>query len=127
MGPLHHSKVVQVPKRNRSKSRFEDSYSLAQARQINNWSDKQARKELDELLAKNVDLVEERSRETFRREFWEMADPALKGALPSILAHTKRIMETEPSGTKKRFQHEFLKTCRLAKRMGISAALKRTS
>jgi hypothetical protein len=97
-------------------------YSLASAAQTSNWGNERKTAEFEQWAAKNPDLVKGNSKDTARREFMYMTDPALNGCLPSILAATKQVMEAEPPGTKKRFQHEFLKICTHARKVGLAAA-----
>jgi hypothetical protein len=113
-----------VPKRNRTKSRFEEMYSLAVTSHTNNWSDQKTERELEELLAKNDDLVDEGAKSTARLEFAAMADPRLRGALATIRAWTQRLMDSKPPGASQRFQHEFLKMCRQARKMGVAETIR---
>jgi hypothetical protein len=113
-----------MPKRNRTKSRLEDMYSLAVASHTNNWRHERTAGELEVLLAKNTDLLDEKARNVARDEFWDMADSALRGALPRIRQLTEQLMKLEPPGTKKRFQHEFLKICRKARKQGLHVAIR---
>jgi hypothetical protein len=98
-------------------------YALAVTAHKNNWTANQISKELDELLARNEDLVDDRAKETARLEFHAMADPSLAGVLPAIRASTERYMAAKPAGTSQRFQHEFLKRCRQARKLGVAAVL----
>jgi hypothetical protein len=110
-----------MAKRSRTRSRFEEMYALAVTAHKNGWIAEQSAKELEELLARNPDLVDDGAKETARLEFRAMADPSLAGALPSIRAATERYMANKPAGTSARFHHEFLKRCRLARKQGIAA------
>jgi len=98
-------------------------YALAVAAHTNGWKATQISKELEDLLARNEDLVDEKAKETARLEFRAMVDPCLSGALPAIRASTERYMASKLAGTSHRFQHEFLKKCRQARKLGIAAAL----
>src|SRR5689334_11786518 len=118
------SSLTEMPKRNRTKSRFEDMYSLAVTSHTNNWTHDRAARELDVLLAKNLDLLDVRARHVARNEFWDMADGALPGALPRIRQLTERLMSLEPPGTSKRFHHEFVKICREARKRGLDVAIR---
>jgi hypothetical protein len=110
-----------MTKRNRTKLRFEGMYSLAVTSHINNWSEQKTVRELEEVLAKNADLVDEGAKNTARLEFSAMADSSLRGALPTIRCLTERLMDSKPPGAKQRFQHEFLKLCRQARKIGVAA------
>lgn len=112
-----------MAKRNRTKSRFEDMYALAVTSHNNSWPDNQTKKELEELLARNEDLVDDQAKDTARLEFHAMADPRLAGALPAIRSSTERFMAGQPAGTSQRFQHEFLRRCRQARKLGVASAL----
>src|SRR6185312_4437320 len=82
------SKRPYMVKRNRSKSRFEDMYHLPVTAHTNNWSSEQVRQQREELIVRNHDLVDEKARETARREFDDIVNPGLAGALPAIHALT---------------------------------------
>jgi hypothetical protein len=99
-------------------------YHLAVTAHTNNWSSEQVRQQREELIVRNHDLVDEKARETARREFDDIVNPGLAGALPAIHALTEKIMFLQPAGGSKRFQHEFLKICRRAKKVGVAAALR---
>src|SRR5437764_810189 len=113
-----------MPKRNRTKQRFDDMYALAVASHTNNWPYEQTANELADLLARNADLVDEKARKVARDEFWDMAHVSLRGALPRIRQLTQELMAREAAGTKLRFQHEFFKICRQARKEGLPAALR---
>ena len=76
------------------------------------------------VLAKNLDLLDEKARNVARDEFWDMADGALRGALPRIRLLTEQLMSLEPPGTSKRFHHEFVKICRKARKQGLDVAIR---
>ena len=80
-----------MAKRNRTKSRFEDMYALAVTSHNNSWPDNQTKKELEELLARNEDLVDDQAKDTARLKFHAMAEPRLAGALPAIRSSTKDL------------------------------------
>jgi hypothetical protein len=113
-----------MPKRNRTKSRFADMFHLAVSAHTNNWSADRCEQELEDLLAKNEDLLDERAKNTARSEFRVMADPKLSGSLPKIQALTDQVMDAEPPGTSRRFQHEFLNICRKVLKLGVGAAVR---
>ena len=110
-----------MPKRNRTKSRFSDMFHLAVSAHTNNWSNDRCEQEQEDLLAKNEDLLDERAKNTARSEFRVMADPKLSGLLPKIQALTEQVMDAEPPGTSRRFQHEFLNICRKVLKFGVGA------
>ena len=82
--------TVYVPKRKRTKSRIDDMFHLAASAHTNNWSAERTDQEFEEWLAKNDDLLDERSRKTARDEFRDMANHRLKGSLPKIRALTNK-------------------------------------
>lgn len=90
----------------------------------NNWPVEKANSEYEELIAKNDDLLDEKARNTARLEFQVMIDPCLKGALPTIRDRTQRLMDSKPPGVNQRFQHEFLKLCRQARKIGVAATIR---
>jgi hypothetical protein len=99
-------------------------FHLAVSAHTNNWSADRCEQELEDLLAKNEDLLDERAKNTARSEFRVMADPKLSGSLPKIQALTDQVMDAEPPGTSRRFQHEFLNICRKVLKLGVGAAVR---
>lgn len=98
-------------------------FHLAASAHTNNWSAERTDQEFEEWLAKNDDLLDERSRKTARDEFRDMANHRLKGSLPKIRALTEQIMDAEPPGTRLRFQHVFIEICRKALKIGVGPAV----
>jgi hypothetical protein len=100
-----------MPKRNRTRSRLEQFYNLALASHQRGWPEQLTARELEILIDKNVDLVEEKAKQTARREFWAMANPQLNGFLEPLYRLAERKMADEPPGTKLRINHEVKNFC----------------
>jgi hypothetical protein len=124
--PLRNYREERVGKRNRTQQRFDELYELAVRCHMNGWTDKMADDEFQCWAIKNPDLVDENAITTARSEFRKMAHPRLSASLPLVRALAQAIMDNEPPGTNRRFNHEFFKICRFARdhEVSVSAALR---
>jgi hypothetical protein len=103
-----------MPKRKRTRTRTEEALSLAVTSTQQGWNRKRVSDELEGLIARNSDLIDEKSIETFRSEFYRFADPRLNGFLPKIDGLAKRKIDAQEAGGKLRYNHELSKFCKRA-------------
>jgi hypothetical protein len=99
-------------KRARTSHRFEELYELAVTSQAENWRWPDTCAAIEEKLAHNQDLVDDKATETARDEARIMAHPRLRGQLAEVYDLTTQTMDAEPPGTNKRFNHVFVGICR---------------
>jgi hypothetical protein len=115
-----------MPKRLRTQQRWEELYNLAQYRHTAGLTDEESRLAFDAWVDKNPDLQDRRAIATAWAEYQKMAHPRLAGWLPRIKKLAQHIINNEPAGTKRRFNHEFSKICRFARdhKISVSAAIR---
>ena len=114
-----------MPKRNRTKQRPDEFVALSVQAHQGGWSEERVASEIEILLMKNPDLLDEAATNTARSEARLMAHPRLRPWIQKISDLVKRIMAEEPAGTKKRYNHELRNVCRQALEhpQGVGAAL----
>jgi len=114
-----------MPKRNRTRQRTDEFLALSLQAHQGGWSEERVAAEIEILLMKNPDLVDEAATNTARSEARLMAHPRLRPWIQNISDLAERIMAKEPAGTKKRYNHELRSICRhaLEHPRGVGAAL----
>jgi hypothetical protein len=114
-----------LSKRTRTQQRFDELYDLAMKHHAGGWTRKKSDDEFERWAINNPDLVEGGAITTARCEYRKMVLPSLSGSLPQIRRLAKAIMDKEPPGTSRRFNHEFFKICRFARdhHASVSAGL----
>jgi len=114
-----------MPKRNRTKQRPDEFVALSVQAHQGGWSADRVASEIEILLMKNADLLDEAATKTARSEARLMAHPRLRPWIQKISDLARRIMADEPAGTKKRYNHELRNMCRdaLEHPQGVGAAL----
>lgn len=115
-----------MPKRIRTQHRGNELYGLAQQRHTAGWTDQESESGFQDWVGRNQDLRDPKAIAQARSEYQTMAHPRLSGWLPRIRSLAQDIMDKEPPGTSRRFNHEFVKICRIARdhKVSVSAALR---
>lgn len=115
-----------MPKRNRSRTRTEEAVCLAVIATQQGWKQDRVDNELEDLIARNPDLIDVKARKTFKSEFYKFADPKLSGYLLTISKLANRVIDAQEAGGKLRYNHELSKFCNRALKhpLGPGAAIK---
>ena len=103
-----------MPKRNRTRTRTNEATALAITVNQQGWTEDRIENELATLVARNPDLVDIKSIETFKLEFRKFANPRLAGHLSKLVALASRRIDEQDAGGKLRYNHELSKFCNIA-------------